>query len=184
MDAANAWTGEGLAVIVFDIPDTDPGYADVDSHLTGGDVDPDVFVITPKSAFPALTRGYIVINAQSQQSATGDTNPFGPEIVLDGSRVLVLTDNPNNVPSINGLVLVSDSNVIPGVDDVAGNHDGTLLNGTTFAPGIVGQAFSFDGVDDVVATPLVVETSLPTTRTTAFRSGEMIRTWSPATGLE
>jgi hypothetical protein len=30
-----------------------------------------------------------------------------------------------------------------------GNH-GTLQNGVTFAPGMVGQAFSFDGVDDYV----------------------------------
>ncbi len=29
-------------------------------------------------------------------------------------------------------------------------HNGTLVNGTSFAPGIVGQAFSFDGTDDRV----------------------------------
>ena len=34
--------------------------------------------------------------------------------------------------------------------DVVGSNDGTLVNGATFAPGKVGQAFSFDGVDDVV----------------------------------
>jgi len=31
--------------------------------------------------------------------------------------------------------------------DVVGDNDGTLQNGTTLVPGIVGQAFSFDGVD-------------------------------------
>jgi RHS repeat-associated protein len=35
--------------------------------------------------------------------------------------------------------------------DQANGHTGTLLNGVTFAPGPVGQAFSFDGVDDVVS---------------------------------
>ena len=35
-------------------------------------------------------------------------------------------------------------------DDVAGGNHGTLLNGATFAPGVVGQAFSFDGVDGYV----------------------------------
>jgi parallel beta-helix repeat protein len=35
--------------------------------------------------------------------------------------------------------------------DVIGPNDGTLMNGATFAPGKVGQAFSFDGVDDAVA---------------------------------
>ena len=34
--------------------------------------------------------------------------------------------------------------------DIIGPNDGTLINGATFAPGLVGQAFSFDGVDDEV----------------------------------
>ena len=33
-------------------------------------------------------------------------------------------------------------------DDIVGGNHGTLLNGATFAPGIVGQAFRFDGLDD------------------------------------
>ncbi len=36
-------------------------------------------------------------------------------------------------------------------EDVKGTNDGTLQNGTTFAAGKVGQAFSFDGVDDYVS---------------------------------
>src|SRR2546422_10860615 len=32
----------------------------------------------------------------------------------------------------------------------AGLNNGSLFNGTTFAPGEVGSAFSFDGVDDIV----------------------------------
>lgn len=35
-------------------------------------------------------------------------------------------------------------------EDLAGINPGTLVNGATFAPGIVGSAFSFDGVDDYV----------------------------------
>ena len=35
-------------------------------------------------------------------------------------------------------------------DDTVGGNHGTLVNGATFAPGMVGQAFSFDGVDDYV----------------------------------
>lgn len=34
--------------------------------------------------------------------------------------------------------------------DIIGPNDGTLINGATFAPGLVGQAFSFDGVGDEV----------------------------------
>ena len=35
-------------------------------------------------------------------------------------------------------------------DDIVGGNHGTLRGGATFAPGKVGQAFSFDGVDDYV----------------------------------
>ena len=38
-------------------------------------------------------------------------------------------------------------------NDLAGASHGVLLNGTTFAPGQVGQAFSFDGDDDFVSIP-------------------------------
>lgn len=38
-------------------------------------------------------------------------------------------------------------------DDVAGGRDGMLRNGAGYAPGLVGQAFSFDGVDDYVEIP-------------------------------
>ncbi|MFW9840321.1 MAG: LamG-like jellyroll fold domain-containing protein [Candidatus Thorarchaeota archaeon] len=37
--------------------------------------------------------------------------------------------------------------------DLIGNNHGDRINGATFAPGKVGQAFSFDGVDDYVYTP-------------------------------
>lgn len=35
-------------------------------------------------------------------------------------------------------------------DDVVNGNDGTLENGATFGTGIIGDAFSFDGVDDHV----------------------------------
>jgi hypothetical protein len=37
--------------------------------------------------------------------------------------------------------------------DIQDGNDGTLERGATFAPGLVGQAFSFDGVDDFVSVP-------------------------------
>src|SRR5262245_23026803 len=37
--------------------------------------------------------------------------------------------------------------------DIVGSNHGALLNGATFAPGLVGQALSFDGVDDQVLLP-------------------------------
>src|SRR3954471_5623734 len=38
-------------------------------------------------------------------------------------------------------------------NDIQGSNNGTLQNGATFAPGMVGQAFRFDGVDDYVRVP-------------------------------
>ena len=35
-------------------------------------------------------------------------------------------------------------------NDIIGRNPGTLVNGATFAPGMVGQAFSLDGVDDYI----------------------------------
>ena len=35
--------------------------------------------------------------------------------------------------------------------DSIGDVDGTVQNGASFAPGLVGQAFSFDGIDDTVS---------------------------------
>jgi len=38
-------------------------------------------------------------------------------------------------------------------NDSVGSYDGALMSGVTFAPGKVGQAFRFDGVDDYVEIP-------------------------------
>src|SRR5215467_8036394 len=38
-------------------------------------------------------------------------------------------------------------------NDIQGGNDGTLVNGATFAPGIVDQAFSFDGINDYAQAP-------------------------------
>ena len=35
-------------------------------------------------------------------------------------------------------------------EDIQNGNDGTLMNGASFAPGMVGEAFSLDGVDDHV----------------------------------
>jgi hypothetical protein len=54
-------------------------------------------------------------------------------------------------------------------DSVDGNS-GTLVNGTTFAAGQVGQAFSFDGVNDIVTTPLVMTYSAGATYSAWIRT--------------
>ena len=39
-------------------------------------------------------------------------------------------------------------------DDIIGTNDGTMQNGATFVPGLIGQGFSFDGVNDHVSIPI------------------------------
>src|SRR5205085_562953 len=46
--------------------------------------------------------------------------------------------------------------------DIQGGNNGTLQNGATFAPGMVGQAFSFDGVNDFVNAPSTASLNLTT----------------------
>jgi hypothetical protein len=53
-------------------------------------------------------------------------------------------------------------------NDIIGSNNGTLVGGVTFSVGEVGQAFSFDGIDDIVLAPA---TGFPTgtaPRTVAF----------------
>ena len=87
VDANTATVAEQIA---FQIPASDPGFVDVDngSGLFGSDADADVFRIALASNLPALNNSLgqpIRLDATTQTASTGDTNPHGPEIELDGS---------------------------------------------------------------------------------------------------
>ena len=140
----------GPITITFNIPTSDPNFVDDDSGMNGGDAAPDIFVISPLSPLPALNNpnASIIIDGRTQTSFTGDTNPFGPEVVLDGT----------SAGSSNGLLIQSSGNEVFGLDIrsfsangieiaggsnnwIAGNDIGTDPTGT--AP--VGNGI--DGVD-------------------------------------
>ncbi len=71
----------------------------------------------------------------------------------DTTRTITRIDNEAPVaPIAPAAGLVSWWTGDGSASDLIGTNHGTLVNGTTFAPGKVGQAFSFDGVDDVVTT--------------------------------
>lgn len=55
----------------------------------------------------------------------------------------------------SGMVSWWDADSVSGTTafDLQDGNDGTLLNGVSIVPGIVGDAFSFDGVDDYVLIP-------------------------------
>lgn len=58
--------------VVFAIPTADPSF------------DGQVFTLRPLSPLPEL-RGGITVDGTTQTAATGDSNPLGPEVAIDGS---------------------------------------------------------------------------------------------------
>ena len=156
----------GPDTIAFNIPTSDPNFVDVDAALVGGDAAADVYVITPLSVLPALSdvTGGTRIDGQTQTSFGGDTNPFGPEIVLDGSVAggaagtgFTLISNGNWIFSLNiqsfgsaGIIIQSSNNW------VAANYVGTDATGTAARGNNTQLSFSggvvVTGVSNVIGT--------------------------------
>ena len=106
--------------IEFAIPTDDPAFVDVDSHLEGGDVAADVFHIDLNSQLPALGNSHysITLDASTQTVFSGDTNPFGPEVTLDG----------NDGSRVCGLLVTSDGNRIGGFNIQHCDWDGVKIS--------------------------------------------------------
>lgn len=86
----------GTKLITFDIPSTDPGY----NAVTGA------WTIIPLTVYPMLQSGNLTIDGTTQTANQGNTNPSGPEIIIDGNSTLdhaFLLVTPNNV--IKGIVV-------------------------------------------------------------------------------
>lgn len=83
----------GTHTINFNIPLTDPNY----SATTG------VFTIKPASMLPYITRSNITIDGTSQAAYTGETNPLGPEILLDGNNNTI--DNGFSIINASGITI-------------------------------------------------------------------------------
>ncbi|MDA1049118.1 MAG: right-handed parallel beta-helix repeat-containing protein [Planctomycetota bacterium] len=119
MTAANNSTGSDT--IIFNIPTSDPGFTDVDSAIAGGDPSLDVFVIKPvDNGLPPLIDDGTTIDGRTQTAFSGNTNPFGPEIVLDGSLAGANRD---------GFSIGSDNNAIFGFNIANFSRDGVLIDG-------------------------------------------------------
>jgi Bacterial Ig-like domain/Bacterial pre-peptidase C-terminal domain/SdrD B-like domain/Bacterial Ig domain/LVIVD repeat len=129
--------------IVFSVPTTDPNYVDIDQSLSGGDTEPDVFVISPQSPLPPLANPFfaITINGRSQTAFGGDTSVFGPEIVIDGAAAgadsdgLQVVSDGHRVLGLNisgfkgaGVVITGDQNALEG------NYIGSDATGLSAAP--------------------------------------------------
>ena len=66
----------GPHTINFNIPTTDANY-----NSSSG-----VWVISPSSDLPMIMQSGVTIDGTTQTAFAGDTNPYGPEIVIDGNN--------------------------------------------------------------------------------------------------
>ena len=106
---ANATPG---STIVFNIPETDPGF-----NAVGG-----WFSIVPLTPLPTLACNGTTLDGASQTAFTGDTNANLPEIFLDG-RSTVWIDPPSG-----GLLIQSNSTVVDGLT-VSATTQSTMRTG-------------------------------------------------------
>jgi len=82
--------------ITFNIPVSDLNY----NLVTG------VWTIAPLTDLPMITGGYTNIDASTQTANQGNTNPYGPEICLDGNSALTYAFrivSPNN--TVKGFII-------------------------------------------------------------------------------
>ena len=123
---ADANSNAGPDTILFNIPQNDPGFSS----------DNGTWTIQPLSPLPAISDSELVIDGSSQATFIGtDTNPAGPEIVINGSQAGASTDglqifSSQNVIQhlvINGFssygILVSGENAYD--NEIVGNYIGT-----------------------------------------------------------
>lgn len=131
--------------VIFEIPASDPGF------------DGSTFAIRPLSPLPALRRA-TTVDGSTQAAFTGDTNPDGPEIFLDGS--LQPTDGGLQLADDNvvtGLVVSGfpghgidmnwriDPDLKPSNNRVVGNYIGTDPTGTVAVPNETGAGVFIQG---------------------------------------
>ena len=132
-----------------------PSPCEVVFNITGSPEPGGVFTIAPSTGLPLLSSGTAIIDGDTQTVFSGDTNPFGPEIVISGANVC-LTDNScwglaaSNGSAFRNLILsgfVTASPFTPGQGrgiwlvsthsisaQVAGNYLGTDPTGKFPAP--------------------------------------------------
>jgi YVTN family beta-propeller protein len=141
---ANA-NGATPHTIVFNIPASDPGF------------DGSVFTIKPLSPLPEL-RGGITIDGATQTAFSGDTNAFGPEVVLNGglvaggSGIVISGDNGgvkglviNGFPG-GGLALSRlPFDATPSGNEILNNYIGTDPTGTFAVPNASGISHGGSG---------------------------------------
>jgi hypothetical protein len=120
-------TSSRADTIQFNIPTSDPGY----------NGDRGVWMIQPDTVLPSLLGDSTFINGNSQSLHQGDTNPYGPEIEIDGTNVeesgIIIEGSFNKVSGlvINRFayygILIGDTEAFNNI--IVGNYIGTDATG-------------------------------------------------------
>lgn len=125
----SANSNSGSDIVAFNIPTSDANY-----NATNG-----TWTITMATYLPYITNGSTTIDGTTQTTNQGDTNPYGPEIVITGSNNTIahafcIMNTANNI--IKGLTI---QRFICGIqiyganaknNQVYGNYIGTNYNST------------------------------------------------------
>lgn len=151
--------------IEFRIPTSDPGF------------DGSVFTIQPLSELPILL-GNITIDGATQTAFTGDTNPLGPEVVLNGARLAAgsgihISGDNNTVAGLvingfqggNGITVGYGRDSTPSLNRIRGNFIGTNAAGSLAAPNVAGIGVQGWGSPGVQAADNVIEHNLISSNT-------------------
>ena len=101
----------GPQSIAVNIPTTDPGY------------DGATFTISPTTELPDLTDDGTTIDGSTQTDFTGNSNPLGPEVVIDGGAIAKDVEVEES-----GLTVRSNDNVIHSLV-INGYQRGILIEG-------------------------------------------------------
>lgn len=116
--------------IVFNIPVGDPGF----DALSG------TFVIRPTTPWLILTGGDTEIDGTTQTAFTGDTNPLGPEVVINGSLAVFTPPPPNPPSSFTPIRLGSANNIVRAL----------VINGFSLPGGGGIQIFGANAINNTV----------------------------------
>jgi hypothetical protein len=106
LDEARKVSLPEISYVDFNIPTTDAGYSTItaEGSVVG------FWRIQPEDASPYdLNRDSIAVRGSTQTSNQGDTNPYGPEIEIDGTNLSasnpLFVINANNECTLEGMIL-------------------------------------------------------------------------------
>lgn len=115
--------------VMFNIPVSDPGF------------NGNTFTIHPLSTFPIL-RNNITIDGSTQTTFTGDTNPVGPEVVVNGGFTISGDHNQINNLVLKGVGMTYTLDSTPSYNHILHNYIGTDATGTQAVAGSGGVGIS------------------------------------------